>query len=78
MEALLQQNFWRQGKRARWYERRALLHTNYLCRNPDPQEKKKDINVLRRAMEGIKQALNDEETHLSKSVHGDHGRPLDN
>ncbi|KAG6887392.1 hypothetical protein C0992_012438 [Termitomyces sp. T32_za158] len=64
VEALLQQPFWRQGRRARWYERRALLHTNYLCRDPDPEEKKKDLNVLHRAMEGIKEALNDEETHL--------------
>ncbi|KAG6871888.1 hypothetical protein C0995_015385 [Termitomyces sp. Mi166 len=64
LEALLEQNFWRQGRRARWYERRALLHTNYLCRNPDPKEKKKDPNVLLRALEGIKEALNDEDTHL--------------
>ncbi|KAH0583471.1 hypothetical protein H2248_009100 [Termitomyces sp. 'cryptogamus'] len=64
LEALLQQNFWRQGRRARWYERRALLHTNYLCWSPNPEEKKKDLYVLRQAMEGIKEALNDEDTHL--------------
>ena len=68
LEALLQQNLWRQGKRARWYERRALLHTNYLCRSLDPEEKKKDFSLLLRAMEGIKEALNDEDTHLSRSA----------
>ncbi|KAG6864216.1 hypothetical protein C0991_011474, partial [Blastosporella zonata] len=62
---LLGQTFWRQGNRARWYDRRALLQTNYLCFRSDSQDNKtRDLNVLHEAMEGIREALNDDATHL--------------
>ncbi|KAG6812134.1 hypothetical protein H0H92_004249 [Tricholoma furcatifolium] len=64
LETLLAQRYWRQGKRARWYERLALLRMNYLCRSPDPDERQKDFAILHQAMEGIVTALHDVDTHL--------------
>ncbi|GLB34607.1 putative VRR_NUC [Lyophyllum shimeji] len=64
LEALLDQPFWRRGKRAKWYERRAILQTRYLCKDEDPEVKKKDIAVLRQALEGVHAALKDGDTGL--------------
>ncbi|KAG6816690.1 hypothetical protein H0H87_003778 [Tephrocybe sp. NHM501043] len=63
---LLEQTFWCQGKRAKWYDRRALLQTVYLCYDAgiDGNTKTKNVEVLREAMEGVRQALEDEATHL--------------
>lgn len=66
LEALLGQKRWRRGKRARWYERRAVLQTRYLCYAEGRDGKEKDFSVLQQAMEGVKEALQDEDTGLSE------------
>ncbi|KAF8891363.1 hypothetical protein BD779DRAFT_1514822 [Infundibulicybe gibba] len=58
LEALLSQRFWRRGKRARWYDRRALIQTRYLSNKYTDQE------VLLQALEGIKDALKDNDTGM--------------
>lgn len=58
LEALLAQRRWRRGRRGRWYERRALLLMTYFSN---------DYNATRRAMEGVIDALSDDDTHISKS-----------
>ncbi|KAF8647479.1 hypothetical protein AX16_006684 [Volvariella volvacea WC 439] len=57
LEALLGQRFWARGKRAKWYDRRALVYTQYLSKGPDG--KKPDLGVLRKALDGLKEALFD-------------------
>lgn len=69
LEALLGQKRWRRGKRARWYERRAVLQTRYLCYAEGPGGKEKDLSVLQQAMEGVREALQDEDTGLSEQFH---------
>ncbi|KAF8077614.1 VRR-NUC domain-containing protein [Lyophyllum atratum] len=64
LEALLDQRFWRRGKRAKWYERRAILQMTYLCKYEDEEVTKTDMTVLRRAVEGVHEALKDEDTGL--------------
>lgn len=59
LERLLAQRLWRRGSRAGWYERRALLQMNYLYKNSDGT---KDMDVLRKAREGIIEALTDPDT----------------
>ncbi|PFH51675.1 hypothetical protein AMATHDRAFT_58424 [Amanita thiersii Skay4041] len=61
LQALLGQRHYRRGSRARWYERRALIQMTYLCRT---DEKKRDPEVLRQAMDGVKDALLDEDTGI--------------
>ena len=68
LEALLGQKRWRRGKRGRWYERRAVLQTRYLCYTEGPGGEKKDFPVLQQAMEGVKEALQDEDTGLSEQL----------
>lgn len=67
LEALLAQRLWRRGKRAKWYDRLALLRNRYLCvvEGPDGRNMK-DKEVLRQAMQGVREALEDEDTSLSK------------
>jgi Fanconi-associated nuclease 1 len=65
LEALLGQRYWRRRKRASWYERRAILQTKYLCWVDDV----KDDGVLFQAMEGVKEALKDEDTGLGMQSH---------
>lgn len=60
LEALLGQKYWRRRKRGSWYERRAILQTRHLCWI----DKVKDDDVLFRAMEGVREALKDEDTGL--------------
>lgn len=67
LEALLGQRLWRRGKRGRWYDRRALLYTKYLCVLDDGS---KDECALRRAMEGVQEALKDEDTGIGGSING--------
>ncbi|KAK7455129.1 hypothetical protein VKT23_011000 [Stygiomarasmius scandens] len=55
LDALLAQRFWRRGKRAEWYERRALIGQNYLA---------KGKGALKRVREEIIEALEDSDTHL--------------
>jgi hypothetical protein len=59
LEMLLGQRFWRRGRRAGWYDRRALLQMNYLCKDSGG---KKDMNVLREARDHIIEALDDTDT----------------
>ncbi|KAF9469395.1 VRR-NUC domain-containing protein [Collybia nuda] len=61
LEALLGQRLWRRGRRGRWYERRALIYTKYLCVRDNNT---KDESVLRRIMDGIQEALKDDDTGI--------------
>lgn len=55
LDALLAQKRWRRGRRGGWYERRALILTYHYDKD--------DEVIARRAMEGIKEALLDDDTH---------------
>ncbi|KAF5373813.1 hypothetical protein D9758_000974 [Tetrapyrgos nigripes] len=55
LDALIAQRFWRRGKRAEWYERRALVGQNYVH---------KSAKGLRCVRQGIIEALQDTDTHL--------------
>jgi hypothetical protein len=57
LEALLTQRHWRRGRRGKWYERRALVLTRYGDRSPE---------TLMRAMRGLIDSLNDQDTHLGE------------
>ncbi|KAJ7686535.1 VRR-NUC domain-containing protein [Mycena rosella] len=59
LDMLLGQRYWRRGRRAGWYDRRALLQMNYLVKDSNGS---KDMNVLRDARDGIIEALEDEDT----------------
>ncbi|KAJ8085107.1 hypothetical protein PM082_003891 [Marasmius tenuissimus] len=61
LQKLLNQKFWRRGKRADWYIRRALIMDCYLSKIVP---KKPDRDILRRALKGIEEALEDTDTHL--------------
>lgn len=58
LEALLAQRRWRVGRRGAWYDRRALILTRYFP---------KEAEVRKRAMDGVVEALRDEDTHLCTS-----------
>ncbi|KAF8237701.1 hypothetical protein L208DRAFT_1388872 [Tricholoma matsutake] len=60
LEALLGQRYWRRRKRGAWYERRAILQTRYLCQIDGV----KDDSMLLQTMEGVQEALKDEDTGL--------------
>ncbi|TFK63345.1 hypothetical protein BDN72DRAFT_847701 [Pluteus cervinus] len=65
IEQLLGQKFWRRGRRGKWYERRAILQTTHLPKEEGYARKKaKDNPMLRVALEGLKEALLDEDTGL--------------
>ncbi|KAG5644053.1 hypothetical protein DXG03_009205 [Asterophora parasitica] len=64
LDALLDQPFWRRGKRAKWYERRGLIQMTYLCREEYLETGKTKADVLYHAMEGVRQALEDEDTGI--------------
>ncbi|KAK0463511.1 VRR-NUC domain-containing protein [Desarmillaria tabescens] len=59
---LLDQRFWRRGKRGSWYDRRALVEITYLSKVEG--KKSKSRPKLRIAMEHLKDALQDDDTHL--------------
>ncbi|KAK2466657.1 hypothetical protein APHAL10511_000915 [Amanita phalloides] len=61
LQDLLGQTFYRRGSRAKWYERRAIIQTMYLCKVDGRQ---RDEDVLRQAMDGVKEALVDEDTGI--------------
>ncbi|KAL0574476.1 hypothetical protein V5O48_007490 [Marasmius crinis-equi] len=61
LQKLLGQRFWRRGKRADWYTRRALITECYLAKTVP---KKPDRAILRQALDGIVDALEDEDTHI--------------
>ncbi|RDB22242.1 Fanconi-associated nuclease 1 [Hypsizygus marmoreus] len=60
LQALLTQRHWRRGKRAKWYERLAIIQMQYLGKEDDGVVE----DVLRQAMEGVLEALKDEDTGL--------------
>lgn len=64
LESLLGQRYWRRGKRARWYDRRALLLQQYICKYPPGHKPKKNVSVLQEALKGLKEALQDEDTGI--------------
>lgn len=61
MQALLGQSFYRRGSRAKWYERRAIIEMTYLSK---ADGEKRDQEILQRAMNGVKEALLDEDTGI--------------
>ncbi|KAF9014179.1 VRR-NUC domain-containing protein [Cyathus striatus] len=61
VQSLLAQRFWRRGKRAAWYTRRAILQTRYLHKDLDGRI---DLNVLQEALDGIYEALKDNDTGI--------------
>ena len=58
LEALLAQRRWRRGRRGRWYDRRALILMTHFPKD--------DVDVSKRAMHGVVEALFDDDTHISK------------
>lgn len=61
IEELLKQKVWLRGKRAKWYERRAILISRYMWDIFDEITKE---DGLSRTREGVVEALNDEDTVL--------------
>ncbi|KAF8726453.1 hypothetical protein AX14_007863 [Amanita brunnescens Koide BX004] len=61
LQALLGQDSYRRGSRARWYERRAILEMTQLSKADGG---KRDQDVLWQAMNGVKEALLDEDTGI--------------
>ncbi|KAJ7668675.1 VRR-NUC domain-containing protein [Mycena polygramma] len=59
LDELLLQRLWRRGRRGAWYDRRALVQMNYLCKTSDGT---KDMDVLREARQGIIEGLADDDT----------------
>lgn len=58
---LLSQTFWRRSKRAPCYERRAII-LGHLTRQAGTEEVKQEL--LLQTLEGVKEALQDEDTTL--------------
>ncbi|KDR73715.1 hypothetical protein GALMADRAFT_251523 [Galerina marginata CBS 339.88] len=61
LETLLAQRFWRRGKRAAWYERRAVVLGHLTSQAHSADEKR---SLLLQNMEGIKEALLDDDTGI--------------
>ncbi len=70
LDELLGQRFWRRGKRGSWCDRRALVEITYLSKVEG--KKSKSRPKLKIAMEHLKDALRDEDTHLSEPLPGPH------
>ena len=64
LQALLGQKIWMRGKRSRWYERRAIVQ-GHLTRQAEGIDKKHEL--LWQTMEGVKEALLDEDTGIGAS-----------
>jgi len=64
LDALLSQRFWCRGKRAKWYNRRAVV-LGHLTRAADTEEEKEEL--CRLTLEGVKDALLDEDTNIGES-----------
>ncbi len=62
LNELLAQRFWRRGKRGSWYDRRALSTITYLSKTEG--KKRKNNKVLREALIGLREALEDDDTHI--------------
>lgn len=61
INVMLGQRLFLRGKRAKLYERRAILQTKYLSKT---QEGAVDWDMLREALEGVREALLDDDTVL--------------
>lgn len=61
IEDLLGQRVWLRGKRGKLYERRAIIQSNYLWKFADGPSK---TEAQMRALKGVKEALQDDDTHL--------------
>ena len=59
LNCLLNQKYWRRGKRANWYVRRAIIQNHLWLRD-------KDEKLLLESMQGIKEALLDEDTGIGE------------
>lgn len=57
LEALLSQKRWRRARRGRWHERRALILMTHMGQSEE---------VYLRAMEAVRCALEDDDTHTGK------------
>lgn len=64
LQALLGQKIWMRGKRARWYERRAIVQ-GHITRQMEGIDTKHGL--LWQTMEGVKEALRDEDTGIGVS-----------
>ncbi|KAF8163679.1 VRR-NUC domain-containing protein [Crassisporium funariophilum] len=62
IESLLAQRCWRRGKRARWYERRAIVLGHLIRDSGGNEEKQQQLRL--RNLDGVKAALLDEDTAL--------------
>jgi len=69
LQALLSQKIWMRGKRARWYERRAIVQ-GHLTRQVEGQDTKHSL--LWQTMEGVKEALRDDDTGIGVSRESDY------
>ena len=59
LNCLLSQKYWRRGKRANWYVRRAIVQNHLWVRN-------KDDKLRFESLQGIKEALSDEDTGIGE------------
>lgn len=66
LNELLGQRFWRRGKRGHWYERRALVTITYLSKSEG--KKRKNNKVLRRALDELREGLDDDDTHIGQPL----------
>ena len=57
LNALLSQKYWRRGRRANWYVRRAIIQNHLWLRY-------KDDKLRFESLQGIKEALSDEDTGI--------------
>lgn len=67
---LLDQKVWLRGTRAKLYERREILQSRYLCHISDNGLRKDEIRY--EALQGVKEALLDDDTHLGKLLRVTH------
>lgn len=64
LDELLKQRLWRRGKRARWYERRAVILMHHLSRQTGVEV----VPILQKALNGVREALEDEDTGIGTRV----------
>lgn len=61
LDFMLSQKFWRRGKRADWYRRKAIIY-GHLIRQADTKDKKWELQRL--SMLGLRAALLDEDVGI--------------
>lgn len=60
LNSLLSQKYWRRGKRAEWYVRRAIIQDHLRCR-----DKAQKVG-LEESLRGLKEALLDKDTGIGE------------